>query len=85
MEAPRANFVGIKADALNAPEALILARLSEWQKTTAFAPAGRHRRQYAAGGRHHHREEQPHGTSTPYKLAHALSCATRLLTPVSGF
>jgi hypothetical protein len=50
MEAPRANFIGIKADALNAPEALIVARLSEWQKTTALAPAGRHRRQYAAGG-----------------------------------
>jgi hypothetical protein len=44
MEAPRANFIGIKADALNAPEALIVARLSERQKTTALAPAGRHRR-----------------------------------------
>jgi hypothetical protein len=43
MEAPRAKFIGIKADALNVPEALIVARLSGRQKTTVLAPAGRHR------------------------------------------
>jgi hypothetical protein len=38
MEAPRAKFIGIKTDALNVPEALIVARLSERQKTTVLAP-----------------------------------------------